>query len=104
MLGVTSGEQRRALLLERRQASRPAELPAELVEGVRKSARLGLIQPLPADVKELHKYQKGATASVGKAMESGWWKSDAGKEWQAERKKLLQADDPLDEPAWESEL
>jgi hypothetical protein len=98
MLGVTSAVERLEALDRRRKESRPTELPPDLVKAVAKSTLLGLTQPLPANTKGLHKMQKGATCSVAKEAATEWWESDSGLKWQAERARLLLADQALSEP------
>jgi hypothetical protein len=96
--GVTSSKERRQALTQRRQESRPTELPAALVQAAGKGVRLGLIQPVPADVIGLHKYQKGATGTVALEVGQRWWETDSGKAWQAERTEMFKADDSLSDP------
>jgi hypothetical protein len=50
----------------------------------------------------LHSRQRGATASIERAHQSrahkkAWLDEECQKKWRAERKQLLQADDPSDD-------
>jgi hypothetical protein len=72
-------------------------------EGIRAAKDFsGRTRSLPADVRQLHSRQRGATASIERAHQSrahkkAWLDEECQKKWRAERKQLLQADDPSDD-------
>jgi hypothetical protein len=99
--GITTVHARRAAL--RRGRSHGHVLPTEMEEGIRAAKDFsGRTRSLPADVRQLHSRQRGATASIERAHQSrahkkAWLDEECQKKWRAERKQLLQADDPSDD-------
>ena len=88
--GVDSAKSRRAFLRQRREESRPTELPPVMAQAVQRCARKGKVVPtLALDVPELHARQKGATVSALRQKEAEWQRR-----WQEEKRLLTLADDP----------
>ena len=98
--GITTVHARRAAL--QRGRSHGHVLPTEMEQGIRAAMDFsGRTRSLPTDVRQLHSRQRGATASIERAHQSrahkkAWLDEECQEKWRAERKKILQADDPSD--------
>jgi hypothetical protein len=99
--GITTVHARRAAL--RRGRSHGHVLPTEMEQGIHAAMDFsGRTRSLPADVRQLHSRQRGATLSIerahqSRALKKAWIDEECQKKWRAERKQLLQADDPSDD-------
>ena len=89
--------QRQKYLQARARSEKPLDLPEAVRQGVSKAvAKVGVVQPLPANPDILRALKRGATGSVVKGKISTWLQSDDGLKWQQERKELMRAGDCAD--------
>ena len=84
-----------AYLARRRWLSKGAVLPKVLSDSLKGSrSSKQVVQPLPAHLWVFHAQQRGAGHSGELKRKKDWLASPAGVEWAAQRRRLMQADDP----------
>ena len=78
-----------------RRAAMPKELPPVMSEALENALVHGTVKNFPADIRLLHAGERGVAGSVMRDLTLGWLDSDVGKAWQAHRRHLFGADDPV---------
>lgn len=95
LAAVSTAAGRAAHLARRRRLSRGAVLPQVLSDSLRGSrSSQQVVKPLPASLSVLHARQRGVAPSVELKRKKDWMDSAVGSEWAAQRRRLMQADDP----------
>ena len=89
------------VLRVRSRAGRPTELPPVLVDMLSRMARCELMPAVLPSVELVQMNKRNVAGSVRNRATDAWWESDAGREWAAQRSRLLHEGelDPVTGPA-----